>query len=124
MATRKWRICPPHVDVLERRLLLFAGQLDVSFGDLGTATRSLDAPIVAQATAAAPLPGGKFLVAGIDDESYDGGPLLARYLSNGQLDATFGTGGRVDLSSATIFGNGVPVNGDVKAVLVQNSGRI
>ena len=51
------------------------------------------------------------------------GPI-ARYLPNGQLDSTFGTGGRVDLSTATIFGNGVPVNGDVKAVLVQNSGRI
>src|SRR5258706_8648778 len=112
------------IEPCEPRLLLFAGQLDVSFGNLGTASQSLDAPIVAGAVAAVVQRDGKVLVAGADDKSGAAIPLLARYLRDGQLDPSFGQGGRVDLSLDRTFYSGAPGFGLVKTVLLQRTGRI
>ncbi|MDB5321989.1 MAG: hypothetical protein JWN40_3620 [Phycisphaerales bacterium] len=112
------------VERMESRLLLFAGQLDVSFGDLGTAARSLDAPILASPSAVVVQPDGKLLVAGTNTGTGSGAPLLARYQTDGRLDSTFGHAGRVDLSLDTTFYHGALTFGDVKAAVVQASGRI
>jgi uncharacterized delta-60 repeat protein len=107
------------IDSCEPRILLFAGQLDVSFGDLGTASRSLNAPIIADPTAAVRQPDGKILLAGAE-----GAGTLARYLPDGRLDPSFADAGRLDPSTNTTFYSGASAFGAIRAVLVQTSGRI
>jgi uncharacterized delta-60 repeat protein len=124
LRSRRRRFAPAALQCCEARLLLFAGQVDVSFGDLGTASQSLDAPLFASPSAVAVQPDGKLLVAGTDGKSDYNSPLIARYQSDGELDPTFGKAGRVDLSLDKTFFSGAPAFGQVKAALVQASGRI
>jgi len=91
------------VELCEPRLLLFAGQLDVFVRQSRTASQSLDAPIFAGAVAAIVQRDGKVLVAGADDKSGAAIPLLARYLRDGQLDPSFGQGGRLTSRSTEPF---------------------
>lgn len=114
---------PVRLELCEPRLLLFAGQLDLAFGDLGTASRSLAAPIVAHATALARQPDGKILLAG-DDAGLGPAPLVARHLPDGRLDPTFAQAGRLDLAFERTFNSGDFTTGQPKAILVQKSGRI
>jgi uncharacterized delta-60 repeat protein len=72
------------------------GAPDSSFGAAGKALVTLNAPISAKAFAVAAAPRGRLIAAG---EAFCGegcgGFALARYLPGGQLDRTFGEGGRV-----------------------------
>jgi uncharacterized delta-60 repeat protein len=67
------------------------GSLDAGFGSGGIATLA-GSPNNADAHALALQPDGKIVVAGNDSGR---GLLLARYTSNGVLDQSFGSGGRV-----------------------------
>ena len=76
-----------------------AGMLDASFGNGGTVTTDF-AGAGDGAAAVAIQPDGKIVVAGTTVVGFDTEFALARYNSNGTLDASFGAGGRV----ATAFG--------------------
>lgn len=71
-----------------------SGALDPSFGSGGTVTTAF----TAQAGAAAVdiSTDGRFVVAGTVLLGTEFGVALARYLPDGQLDSTFGTGGQVE----------------------------
>ena len=71
------------------------------------------------ATATAIQTDGKIVVVGDTFASSGYDAALARYLPDGRLDATFGTGGRVTLDLA-----GCPCNEEVHAVLIQPDGKI
>jgi uncharacterized delta-60 repeat protein len=102
------------------------GTLDASFGTGGRVTTDFD--LVGQgfsfalASSVAIQPDGKIVAAG--DARLSGGRdfALARYNSNGTLDASFGTGGRVttDFSGSTFddFAESVAVQQDGKIVAV------
>jgi uncharacterized delta-60 repeat protein len=106
MGGKSWR---GTIEPLEGRVLLFAGQLDVSFGDLGTATRGLDAPIYAEATAVAAMTDGKVLVA-----------VFMRFERDGRPDRTFGSGGvlRVRIAGAYASAGAASLRIDAKGRLV------
>ena len=79
-----------------------SGDLDPSFGSGGVVTTdfgppNLFAPTIDVATSVALLPDGKIVVAGFSRLATTGPAhfALARYNSDGSLDATFGAGGRV-----------------------------
>src|SRR4051812_43426309 len=85
------------LDRLEDRCTPTAGALDPTFGAGGVATTALS-PGWDRAYAVAVQPDGKILVGG----EYNGNGSIgagdfavARYLPDGTLDTTFGTGGRV-----------------------------
>lgn len=96
-----------------------AGALDPSFGTGGKVTTSFGSHYD-QATSIAMQPDGKIVAAGW---SQSGDPAngddfaLARYDSDGQLDASFGPGGKV----TTSFG---PSSEHAQAVAIQTDGRI
>jgi uncharacterized delta-60 repeat protein len=76
-----------------------SGTLDASFGNGGTVTTDF-AGASDGAAAVAIQPDGKIVAAGTTVVGFDTEFALARYNSNGTLDASFGAGGRV----ATAFG--------------------
>jgi uncharacterized delta-60 repeat protein len=97
------------------------GTLDTSFGTAGKVTTDfflLDQGFsVAQASTLAVLPDERIVVAG---RAYINGGFhaaLARYNTDGTLDASFGTGGRV----STNFGGDYE---DVRSLAVQPDGKI
>jgi uncharacterized delta-60 repeat protein len=81
------------------------GTLDASFGTGGIVTTNFG-QVSAQAFSVAVQPDGKIVAAGYGN--IDGGEdfALARYNSNGTLDATFGTGGKVSTAFAGPPGQG------------------
>src|SRR6478672_1709197 len=80
----------PGVEQLEDRTLLTAGALDPSFGAGGIVTTALTSGT--QGANSIVLQGdGKIVVAGNGGTDFG----LARYNTNGTLDATFGSGGKV-----------------------------
>ncbi len=87
------------------------GTADGSFGSGGVATTAFPGTS-AEAHGLALQPDGKLVAAGFASGQF----ALARYLSDGTLDATFGTGGQV----TTSFG----VAAEGRAVVVQPDGRI
>jgi len=89
------------------------GTLDPTFGRGGTVRMDLSGDEYGSASAMAVQPDGKILVAG---EASDGDFHLARFLSGGGLDASFGTGGR---ATADLGGWDYAT-----AVAVQADGRI
>jgi uncharacterized delta-60 repeat protein len=91
------------------------GSLDASFGSGGKVTTDFSSTgnIAHAVTLQAD---GKILVAGLADS--DANAALARYNSDGSLDATFGTGGRV----TTDFG-GTQLD-TIESVKVQSDGKI
>lgn len=97
------------------------GALDATFGTGGIVTTAFpDAD--AGAFALAVLPGGKILVGGGGPGAGDpdfGDLLLARYTSDGTLDASFGTGGYVltDVNGSTDNGLAMAVVADGKILL-------
>lgn len=89
-----------------------AGALDTTFGTGGLATASFGAPVTADE--AVRLPNGKLMIAGAT-----GGTgaivdfLLARFLADGAIDTTFGSGGflRTDFAGASDTGQAIAVAG-------------
>ena len=94
-----------------------AGTLDTSFGDLGTVTHQVNAPLFGRATAVAVQPDGKVISAGQVDY-YSLSPVIVRYNADGSLDPTFGRGGKVQFTESG------PVRGFVRAVALQRDGKI
>ena len=76
--------------------VLVAGQLDTTFGVNGKVTTQIGSSSRSEALAIALQPDGKFVSAGYSANSANSSDFaLARYNSDGSLDATFGTGGKV-----------------------------
>ena len=68
------------------------GTLDLSFAGVGYVTTTIGtSPSDDRARAVVVQPDGKIVVAGTCDDDF----CMVRYLVNGSLDGTFGTGGRV-----------------------------
>src|SRR4051794_4940841 len=100
-ASRLWRRRPamvgfsrPRCEPLESRRLLSAGDLDPSFGGDGTVTMDVPGSQSDLAVAVAVQSDGKVVVAAVSAEH----PAVLRYLPDGSLDTSFGTGGVVPLS--------------------------
>jgi len=72
------------------------GSLDASFGEGGKVTTDFSNSVDG-AEALVLQPDGKFVAAGLATQTFSGGQnfALARYLSNGTLDPSFGDGGKV-----------------------------
>jgi uncharacterized delta-60 repeat protein len=99
---------------MEDRCLLSAGALDPSFGSGGTVTTVLKSG--SQANAVAIQSDGKIVAVGNGGASLHGGYVeLARYNTDGTLDTSFGSSGKVE----TKFGGG-----PVDAVAIQPDGKI
>jgi uncharacterized delta-60 repeat protein len=93
------------------------GDLDPTFGDMGTVTTAY--PIGSFATAVAIQPDGRIVVVGAAaGASIDGEFAVARYEADGDLDPTFGVGGTVTTPIAG--GNG----DEARSVAIQENGRI
>jgi len=97
------------------------GELDTTFNGTGTLITTLGsngAYDIGRAAALALQPDGKILVAG---SCYQGNSTyfcLARYLSNGTLDSTFGTGGTtISLVGTTSFALNVALQPDGKIIV-------
>jgi uncharacterized delta-60 repeat protein len=90
------------VEVLDRRVVLFAGDLDATFGSGGTVVISTTGS-EGNPVATSLLANGSILVVGETATSASG--IAHQYTSSGVLDATFGPGGIV---SVTVT-NGGPV---------------
>ncbi len=97
------------------------GALDPSFGTDGTVTTSFGGQD--QAAAVALQTDGKIVVVGTD-------PTVAnievvRYNTDGSLDSTFGTGGKLYLSTVVVTGMSAVPGADVgTAVAIQSDGKI
>ncbi|MFT3786687.1 MAG: dockerin type I domain-containing protein [Tepidisphaeraceae bacterium] len=103
---------PYLVESLERRRLLFAGQLDPAFGSKGIAT-PVPGLLVVDVDAQSD---GKTIVAGNSNVGTRAGKfVVARYGVNGALDSTFGTAGVVLVD----FASTVTGVASVTAVAVQ-----
>ncbi|MBV9958303.1 MAG: VCBS repeat-containing protein [Acidobacteria bacterium] len=92
------------------------GSLDSTFGTGGRLLTDVNASLPDRGQDIALQPDGKIVVVGFSGSSY-GEQFLARYLANGTLDASFGTGGIVRRSIA-----GVQITG--QAIALQPDGRI
>lgn len=107
------------VELLEERTVLSAGALDPSFDGDGRLTTDFGSSDEVRAIAI--QEDGKIVAVGVSNS--DSEWALARYLSNGSLDTSFGTNGKV----ITNFGysNGaydVAIQSDGKIVVVGDSG--
>jgi uncharacterized delta-60 repeat protein len=91
---------------LEPRVLLSAGDLDLTFGSGGKVVTNLTGGFDAAASAIV-LSNGKILVGGRVTPPNTGGAslVLARYNSDGTLDTTFGDGGTTEFQPDSV-GNG------------------
>ena len=132
----------PRLDALEERSLLSAGALDPAFGAGGKVLLSFNDSLQESPTAVLRQPDGKLLVTGAsgvaavtdlslnpvsfaanDPRNPDGSLAfvtdfsVARYNSDGSLDQTFGTGGKV----VTVVGTDYD---DAYAVAIQPDGKI
>jgi uncharacterized delta-60 repeat protein len=93
------------------------GDLDPTFGDMGTVTTAY--PIGSFATAVAIQPDGRIVVVGAAaGASIDGEFAVARYEADGDLDPTFGVGGT--MTTPIAGGNG----DEARSVAIQENGRI
>ena len=97
-----------------------SGKLDASFGTGGEVLTSFGDDTSATAAGVAIVPGGKVVVAGsiTDPDTFNNDFAVARYNSNGQLDAGFGSGGEVTTSfgpntSATAVGVALQPDGKI-----------
>ncbi len=90
--------------------------LDVPFGVIGRATAAT-ASGLAEGRSVALLPDGRVVAAGFVDRAAGSSVVVARWLSDGRLDATFGPGGLVERSLGGGRARGA-------AVGVQSDGRV
>ncbi len=96
-----------------------AGVLDASFGSGGKAVTTFP-NAAATGVAAARQPDGKIVVAGgVVPVAGNGAVAVARFLADGTLDASFGSGGRVttDLSTGEDYASAIGVQPDGKLVV-------
>jgi len=102
------------VETLEDRCLLAAGDLDPSFGDGGKVITAFGASAVAHCSAI--QSDGKIVVVGDTDNHVF---ALARYNSDGSLDTTFNSSGKVatDIGTSYASGVGVALQADGKIVV-------
>jgi uncharacterized delta-60 repeat protein len=100
------------VESLEGRWLLSAGDLDSSFGTAGRVTTGFTASTVDTATAVAKDASGRIVVAG--NQAGTGDIIVARYLSGGALDTSFGNQGKATID----FGG----SDFVEAIAIDGSG--
>jgi uncharacterized delta-60 repeat protein len=100
-----------------------SGNLDLSFGDAGTAT--VDFGSSSQAHSFVGQPDGKLVVAGRAEPGTDIDFALVRYNTDGSLDMTFGTGGEVttDFAAGTDEAFGVTLQADGKIVAAGVAGN-
>jgi uncharacterized delta-60 repeat protein len=102
------------------------GSLDPSFGVGGRVTTSLGAP--AGANAVALQSDGKIVVAGSVGTGVAGDPgykfALARYLPDGSLDPSFGSGGVVTTPFTDLISADLPWGGVAQAVAIQPDGKL
>jgi uncharacterized delta-60 repeat protein len=104
---------------LEERLLLSAGDLDVSFGQGGFVAT----PGTGEALAAARQPDGKIVVAGTPDPNdAHASFVLSRYNPDGSLDAGFGDHGIAlsQIDGGALLGVAVQADGKIVAVGTTN----
>jgi uncharacterized delta-60 repeat protein len=94
------------------------GSLDTSFNGTGKVTTVFTGQNVEQANALAIQANGKIVAVGRAFMNFDGNFALARYNTDGSLDAGFGTGGEV----MTSFGD--RSSDDAQAVALQTDGKI
>jgi uncharacterized delta-60 repeat protein len=94
-----------------------SGNLDSSFGVGGRATTSFGDVFSLDAHSLVGQPDGKLLVAGNVDIAGDNDVALVRYNTDGSLDATFGTGGKV----TTDFGSTAD---NATSATLQSDGKI
>src|SRR5207247_2453332 len=85
----------PRLEELEARTMLNAGDLDPTFGIGGKVLTDFMGPIAVTAKATAIQSDGKIIVAGSGGDASTFRSLLVRYNPDGNLDTSFGTGGRV-----------------------------
>jgi len=100
-----------------------AGDLDTTFGSGGKVTTDFVGSV---AKAIAVQLNGRIVIAGTAFDTQAGGQgfALARYDNGGNLDTTFGDGGKV---VTTVFGNTPPTNhftDSANAIVIQNNGSI
>lgn len=94
-----------------------AGTLDTTFGTGGKVITLTGVPGNNQAYDSALQADGKIIIVGNSNSYLDGSSfLVARYLPNGALDTTFGTGGYV----TTLFGN----HCTAQSIVLQKDGKI
>jgi uncharacterized delta-60 repeat protein len=91
------------------------GSLDTSFGSGGKVTTS--SSLYSGANSVALQPDGHIVVAGFSHDTVSGAFLLVRYNSDGSLDTTFGTSGKV---TTTVGGPGASATG----LAIQSDGRV
>jgi uncharacterized delta-60 repeat protein len=93
------------------------GSLDASFGSKGKVTTDFFG-LADRIFALALQPDGKILVAGLTNTGVDFDFALARYDSNGSLDPTFGSGGKVntDFFNSSDICYGIAIQPDGKIV--------
>jgi uncharacterized delta-60 repeat protein len=102
------------------------GTLDRSFGTDGVVTTSFPGFLVADPTGLAVQANGRIVVSGTTDDNTS--PFLfalARYNSDGNLDSSFGTGGRVTTSFPgfySAFSGGVALQADGKILVAGSVG--
>jgi uncharacterized delta-60 repeat protein len=107
------------LETLERRVLFAAGDLDTTFGQSGLAFAG--ASLFDEANAVVVQPDGKVVMAGSasDDANIGGDFVIARLLTTGALDTTFGAGGvvRIDLGGTDDAANALLLQPDGKIVV-------
>jgi uncharacterized delta-60 repeat protein len=90
-----------------------SGAIDTGFGSVGQVTTAFTGTIDSSASSVAAQVDGKIIVAGNAGQDL----VLTRYNLDGSLDATFGTGGKLDLGSG--LGNAsLGIQADGKIVVV------
>ena len=115
---------PFGIECLEDRTLLTAGMLDPTFGAGGIVTTALPGdPTHGGGTGVAMQEDGKIVAVGftrVGSEVGDLDSVVARYNSDGSLDASFGTGGLVktDVGGFNGFTNDVAIDPNGKIVVV------
>jgi uncharacterized delta-60 repeat protein len=108
-AKRTRRSRRPILELMEARTLLSSGQLDPTFGYLGTV------PTQYAPSDLTTYPDGRFVVSGGSEDSLS----VSRYTADGQLDPTFGSLGTVVYNSGVPNGGGdVALEPDGKIVIV------
>ncbi len=90
------------IETLEGRCLFAVGDLITSFGAGGYAVAGQVAPADISSEAIHKLSSGKLMVVGQSGDT--GRPILARLLSNGQLDSSFGQNGMLIINNDNLVG--------------------
>lgn len=96
------------------------GSLDTTFGTGGKVVTSFGGGASASPVGVAQMTNGRIVVGGSNYQGF----LAARYLENGNLDATFGSGGKVfKATSPALYANDMVVSAD-GAIVIVGSDRV